>query len=239
MLFEYPSESDWERIARTFPCRKLDISLDDFGGETDSIKKLLDYQELQAWAIHLQNRLIDVFKSYVFLMYYYEKGIPDTEWYISPGKKGQSIQYFPHFEVRHFLIKDQFDFYADIFYYKIFSAWDTIGHLLKTLFELKDLSKPTFKSVVNQLEQKKPDLYRDLKLIINNPDFKQANEIRNNVTHNFLPGHQDSGIAKSSKNKITLGVGKYTPSTTIKSNVAKALELFEKTLEHVKTQTKK
>ena len=74
--------------------------------------------------------MTDVATSYVLTMFYYGKGIPDKRWYISPGRNGASIQYYPDFADVHFQIKAWFDFYSDVLYYKLFSAWDLMGHVL-------------------------------------------------------------------------------------------------------------
>ena len=54
------------------------------------------------------------------LMFYHRKGIPDDPWFISPGKEGQSVQYLPNFEEKHFWYKSQFDYYADYSTTKLF-----------------------------------------------------------------------------------------------------------------------
>ena len=235
MLFEYPTEEDWEKIARDFPFEKLNVRIGDFKKRANSndLEEFFGNIELQTWTMHLQSRLFDVFRSFVLLMYYYQKGIPDAEWFISPGKRGQSVEYFPHFETRHYLIKDQFDFYVDIFYYKVFAAWDTLGHILNVLFEM-GIEKPSFKSAINHLERRDHYLWSRLRLILSDPEFERANKIRNSITHNFQPNLQSSGVARPEKNTYTFGVGDYTTSKMITDNVLKSLELFEKTLEIIR-----
>ncbi|GAJ21734.1 unnamed protein product, partial [marine sediment metagenome] len=168
--------------------------------------------------------------------YYFEKGIPDDEWFISPGKQGESVQYYPHFDKKHFLIKSEFDYYADVFYYKIFSAWDTIGHLLNILYKLK-IKRVGFKSAIAKLKSANPNLFKSLKAIVDDPDFQKANKLRDDITHNYLPSTVDSGIDKPSERKVTFGVGKYTKSAEFYQNVRASLHLFVKTLECIKQQS--
>ena len=103
-------------------------------------------------------------------MFHFTKGVPDDEWFISPGKNGESIQYYPHFEEKDHFTKAQFDYYADIFYYKLFSAWDTVGHVLNVLYEL-EIDKATFNEAVKKLKAVKPDLHAKLKPIVDSEKF--------------------------------------------------------------------
>lgn len=235
MFFEYPSRDDWEKLVKTLPLEKLRINLSDFEKRGNSPNHFVDSIEIDTWTMHLSHRLADICKSYVMLMYYYNKGIPDDEWYISPGRKGESIQYFPHFEKEHFYAKDQFDYYADMFYYKIFSAWDTIGHVLNVLDDLGIKEKNvSFNLAVKKLEEKNLNLYNNLKELKGDPNFKEAKRLRHDITHNYLPGSVGSGIKRPSNNTITYGVGSYTPSKKIKDNVIKAIGLLVKTLDYIK-----
>jgi len=103
---------------------------------------------------------MDVAKSYTLLTCFFEKGIPDEEWHISPSKSGASIEYFPHFEPMHFEIKDWFDYYSDTFYYKLFSALDMVGHLLNVRHELGiEQQQVSFRRAVNQLPDRDNSLY--------------------------------------------------------------------------------
>ena len=172
------------------------------------------------------------------MVFYFCKGIPDDEWYISPGKKGQSVEYFPHFEKQHHLTKAWFDYYADVFYYKLFSAWDTLGHLLNIMYGL-EVDKPSFNRVLKKLKAIRPDLYTELKNLEDSPEFEQARKTRHDITHNLLPGHVGPGVQRVSKNDITFGVGSYTPSAKIKENAIKFLNLFGAALDAIKKQNAK
>jgi hypothetical protein len=47
-------------------------------------------QEIIFWVVQLQNRIVQTTWSHRLMMYYFNKGIPDDEWFISPGWEGQS-----------------------------------------------------------------------------------------------------------------------------------------------------
>lgn len=91
-----------------------------------SIERFSAVPDIRTWTVHLQNRLIQTRWSYVLLMFHFNKGIPDDELFISPGRKGESIEYYPHFEKKDHLVKAQFDYYADIFctsYFRLGILW--------------------------------------------------------------------------------------------------------------------
>lgn len=237
MLFEYPTKKDIERIAKSFDVQKLNVQVEDFPLNGDSIDAFSRSIELETWVNHLQNRIYDVWKSYVLLTYYFEMGIPDDEWHISPGKHGESVQYYPNFEEKHFKIKSEFDYYVDVFYYKIFSAWDTVGHVLNVMHNLK-IKKPSFRSVVEKLKSANINFCKVLNTIVKHPDFEKAKELRNNITHNYLPSSIDAGIGRESESKISFGVGSYTTSKEFYENILNSLDLFAMTLNSIKHKSK-
>jgi Cthe_2314-like HEPN len=239
VFFEFPTKDQWRMLEDSYPFEKLQVSTNHFqytAHPEGSIESFYAIPEILTWKIHLQNRLIQTRWSYVQLMFHFNKGIPDDEWFISPGKKGQSIEYYPHFEEKDHLVKAQFDYYADIFYYKLFSAWDTLGHLLNVTYEL-EIERASFHKAVGGLKTVKPVLYGKLETIMCSSDFKRMREFRHSITHNHLPGHIGSIVRRVSKKHITGGGGSYTPSAQIKDNVIKSLDLFAEALEAIKEQS--
>src|SRR5574341_1251062 len=189
-VLDFPSNTDWERIYQQSLCSnfyaQLNPLLESFklGGDIGKFARSIKIKEL-VWQLHY--REVDVAKSFVLLCYYFEKGIPDDEWYKSPGEDGSSIQYYPNFEEKHFIIKDWFDFYSDTFYYKLFSAWDTIGHVLNVYFKLGIKPEQVyFPNAVSELRQANVDLWKKLDDILNSPAYQKAKILRNDVTHNYL-----------------------------------------------------
>jgi hypothetical protein len=239
MFFEFPTADEWRKLQETYPFDKLELSQDYFRYTLNphgSIESFYAGSEIQTWTLHLQNRLIQTRWSYIFLMFHFTKGIPDDEWFISPGKNGESIQYYPHFEEKDHFTKAQFDYYADVFYYKLFSAWDTLGQILNVLYEL-EIAKPTFNEAVKKLKPLKPALHAKLKSILNSDDFLKMRALRHDITHNHLPGHIGSSVRKVSPTHFTFGGGSYTPSGAVQANVISALDMFADTLAAIKEQT--
>lgn len=239
MIFDYPSKEQWNCLAATFPVERVQVRVGDFQIDYDPItagpREVFVRIETINWERHLQSRISDVWKSYVMLLFYYDMGIPDDEWSI-PGEQG-GIKYFPHFEKRHHEIKAQFDFYTDVFYYKIFSAWDTVGHLLFLMFSLtlEASKKPSFGLAIKRLAENQLALHRSLKKITSNTEFIKARKFRNDITHNFQPNSLGSNVRMPDENIMTFGGANYTPSMIFKENVGQTLNLFAETLECVKS----
>jgi hypothetical protein len=232
MLLEFPDETEWRALARAYPYKGLEVSEALFpytAHPTGSIEKFGAVQEIFVWVIHLQNRLAQIRWSHMLLMHYFNKGIPDDEWFISPGTKGQSVEYFPHFTRRHHEIKSSFDYFADVFYYKLFSAWDNLGHLLNIQYNL-GIDHPTFHKAVVSLKNVNRPLHDKLNAIQNDAGFKTMKKFRNSVTHNEPIGEVGSPIGRRSKTEVTFGTGAYITSAQIKDNSIKSLDLFVKAL---------
>lgn len=239
MFFDWPKEDEWRELEKSYPFEKLKVPDDCFqytASPQGSLEAFFAFPEILTWKVHLQNRLIQTGWSYVLLMFHFNKGIPDDEWFISPGKNGESIEYFPHFKEEDHLVKAQFDYYVDVFYYKLFSAWDTLGHLLNVRYEM-EIENASFGKAVRKLETIKPALHIRLKGIMDTPDFNKMREFRHSSTHNHLVGHIGSTVRKVSNNHVTFGGGSYTPSADIKDNIIKSLDLFAETLEAIKEQS--
>jgi len=239
VFFEFPTKEEWRELEESYPFEKVEVSEEHFqytAYPQGSIERFSAIPEILTWTVHLQNRLIQTRWSYVLLMFHFNKGIPDDEWFVSPGKRGQSIEYYPHFEKKDHLVKAQFDYYADIFYYKLFSAWDTLGHLLNVTYEL-EIERASFDKAVKKLKTVKPALHGKLKQIMDSPNFWKMSKFRHDATHNHLPGHIGSSVRRVSKNHVTSGGGSYTPSAQIKDNVIKSLNLFAETLGAIKEQS--
>lgn len=236
---EYPSKDQWieiegkSKIAQLY----LDVKLP----ETLDFLSFFGNQELLSWIRLFNNRIGQSRMSYIFFMHYYNKGIPDEEWFISPGKEGQSIQYFPHFENKTFYYKTMFDYYIDNFYYKFFSAWDTIYHILNVYYQFDIQPGSGFNgNVMKRLQQKNQELHKIILLTNKSKPFKLSRTLRNDITHNFAPNDISSGISRQKEKgkvkKVSYGVGKYTPSKVFVENINGIIEEFILLLKALKTR---
>jgi Cthe_2314-like HEPN len=234
---KHPSKKEWRRIAATFPVKQLNVRLNDFQRRYDpseaSPRNLFVRHETLNWEMHLQHRIRDAWNGYVLLNFFYNMGIPDNPWSIEDEN---GTKYFPHFDKTHYEIKDQFDFYTDVFYYKVFSAWDTLGQILCLVYELKlpPKQKPSFASAMQALKAVDRGLFDRLQVIRADPEFDKAKKFRNDITHNFLSNALGSDVRLPHENMMTFGGRTYTPSTVFKDNVFQTLHLFAKSLEVIK-----
>lgn len=239
-FLEFPTYTEWKEIYSTSPFPPMIKRINKLitGNKNNPMQlvnpmEFVGDMEILNYLTQASYRLYDVARSYVFLISYYRKGIPDDEWVLSPGKDGVSIQYFPHFTKPDFFKKEWFDFYSDVFYYKLFSAWDIVGHILDKKYDLQN-SRPDFHKSVNTLKSKDEDLHEKFDAIRKNSSFTLASKLRNDITHNFLP--YSVGLRASinkTKTKANVGIGPYTTSKEIVQNMVEIIALFDKTLEYI------
>jgi len=240
----FPAEDDWNRIYELSSFSKIYELLDDLKEQNQPINdglEVLDSFELLGWLQHFDHKLSDTARSYIFMMFYYEQGIPDQRGYISPGKNGESIQYLPDFEEKHFLIKGWFDFFSDTTYYKLFTTWDLLGHILNIKYQLGiPEEKVDFSKVTKTLRTKDSShqqiVYKEIPTIAESTCFKESKLIRNNITHNYLPNVPGTVAHRRTNNKdvrgivVAYGPNRYINSSEIISNIKENLELLRQAL---------
>ena len=234
--FEFPTSEEWKQIYDRSPLGSVFSVLSNPGSLERIHHSLEDFakaQEVEDWLYQIHHRMTDVATSYVLTMFYYGKGIPDKRWYISPGKDGASIQYYPDFADVHFRLKAWFDFYSDVLYYKLFSAWDLLGHVLNARYEL-GVDKVYFGTAVRELQSKDKAMYVFLKITQDSPAYKRASRIRNDITHNYLPYTSGMSLCKSKAgSRTTIGLREYIPSDEVVANIHEVIDLFATTLQHI------
>lgn len=94
------------------------------------------------------NKVGNLHITYALCMHYYDRGIPDDPWYISPGKEGQSIQYFPEFKEEHYMRLFWFGYYADVFYLRLATIWDSLIEIINHYYGLDYVSDLRLRSNV-------------------------------------------------------------------------------------------
>ena len=230
-LFEFPTREDWKRIHSVSAFTKIYSVLDSLESSEHLTGDFARDLELKGWFYEIRQRIKDTAISHFFMLFYYEKGIPDKRWYISPGTSGESVQYYPDFEEVHWHIKMWFDFFSDTLYYKLFSAWDLIGHILKVKYGLEIKERDVyFSTAFKKLGDKEKNLRCCLKKVKDSPVYKEALKIRNNITHNYLPNTAHMVVSRHSE-FTTIDLKQYITSEEIVTNVQGALELFAETLQ--------
>lgn len=224
----YPADSDWNELVRNKKAQLDNIGFDNFSNKIN----LFDFAEVELtyWKKEFNNRAGDLQTSYVMMMHYYKQGIPDDEWYISPGKKGNTVDYFPHFNLRHFGLLYWYGFYLDGYLSRFTGLIDSIYHLINAKYDFRVKEDLSFKrNVLSQLKNKDRGLHDYLDNLKSNGIYKKTNEIRNSFMHNYRPNQIDSGLSYSEKDgslTISFGIGQYTTTTEILKIVEDSIDLL-------------
>lgn len=244
----FPDPGDWQRLLATSPFgRALELAkgLRLAQSNIKGVDAFVEAIQIDSLLYEMSQRLGGAVTGHALMMFYYEQGIPDKRWYESPSKDGHSIGYFPEFKEHHFELKAWFDFYADTFYYKLFSAWDLIGQLLNVRHGLF-VRKVDFARALEALEKKDKFLRAAWGPVTDSLVFTEAKRIRNDIAHNYLPSTtgmsvivQDLTAKKGLKSrKYGFGLKKYLPSSEIVANADGAAKLFETSLEILRAGTR-
>lgn len=233
-MSRFPTDEEFECIQSNYFTSELDlvseeVSLLLFPETFDGTFMRL---EVNDWILHLSNRMIHARDSYHLMMFYFDRGIPDTRPWISPGENGDSITYFPDFSREDHINKMSFNFYADTFFSKLASSWDTIGHLLNVIHQLHLKPKRIdFASVVTELNKSISGPGKELHGLLKCSEYQNFNKVRNDITHNFLPGMFGNTLQRTDDGKkIFIGVGPYVTSDEIVKTAKNALQIFNRTL---------
>lgn len=127
--------------------------------------------------------------TYSLCRHYFDKGIPDDPWYISPGKDGSGIQYMPLFEDEHWMRSYWFNYFSDTYYLKISSVWDSVIEILNHYYGLDYKVDFNLKFKIGKwLKDNVPGVYAIIEGVLNDPRHTDAQEYRNLAAHGTSPG---------------------------------------------------
>ena len=236
-MSRFPTDEEFGMIQRKYPVSELELLGHDITSEITSkfssgdLDVLFLQVEINDWILHLSNRMIQVRDSYHLMMFYFDRGIPDERPFESPGKNGESISFFPDFSEDNHINKASFNFYADTFFSKLYSSFDSIGHLLNVIHQINLPPKRIyFTTAVEELKKSENPIGKKLQNLVDNPKFEKLNSMRNDITHNFLPGMHGSSIQRTFNDKEikekSFGVGRYIKSDEIVYTAIDSLKLF-------------
>jgi hypothetical protein len=244
-MYKFPSNKDFVELLKKFPFKRFimedcDFIIKQVNGLVE--KKQLPIQlELRNWKEILHNLWYDVAISYAMLIFYKNQVKPDDPYYISPGKNGMSVEFFPKFEIKDHLMKKQFDFYCDVFFYKIFSALDVLWQLLNVYYQLGIKSKyvsiigrkSTDSIFLKRLKKCNEKLYYVIKQTKKDKRFIDAKNFRNSVAHRKPAGTFSSGVHRL-KNEIDICVPDYTSSDKVLRIITDFIDLCGDIIEKIK-----
>ena len=153
--------------------------------------------------------------------------------YGSSGQNEQLESIFPDLTHTDWEHQFAYTFYSETFFSKVFSALDTISQILDEENDL-GLKKPSFKPTVEKLVNVNPQPGCSLKdQITSTPEFMRADDLRNDITHNFAPGVLGASMTKQqtqSHTVYTSGIGEYTKVADLRREIISVRSLLENTL---------
>lgn len=193
--------------------------------------------KLHSSIVEFNNRIFDLINNYIFLSYFYEKGIPDDEWYISPGKKG-GAEYFPHFKEGDHLIHYWFMFYVESYYARFYGVLDHIYHMINYKYRMDVEPAMGFNNqVMRKLKRLEPNLHLYLEQLRDNENMVKINKFRNDFIHNLRPGQLELGIERrvnaDGSKSFSSSVGKYTTASSFMENIEQSIDLLARTNEEI------
>lgn len=237
--FELLSPEEWDQYLSETLFDKMQIGLEKFSSYKD---RLFLYPRLKEAIEGHNNKVGDLKITYALCRHYFDKGIPDEPWYISPGKDGQSIQYVPNFEEEHWMRRYWFNHFAENLYLKFFSIWDDVVEILNIFFGIDEsIQDYRFRAnVMKKLKENYPDIYTYMSDILKEEIYKDANKYRTSFVHGYAPSTVTNGflleknrtvsvpeykdgcvefVEKKVLASLSCRVGDYTTVKTVMSNI--------------------
>jgi hypothetical protein len=104
--------------------------------------------------------------------------------------------------------------------------------MLNVYFEL-GIKRVDFANAVQGIKHIDTELWKNLENILNSPAYQMAKNLRNDVTHNYLPsstGMMVTTVKSGNTTTTTFGLRKYITSKEITNNVSEILFLFQETI---------
>ncbi|WP_347297575.1 Cthe_2314 family HEPN domain-containing protein [Dolosigranulum savutiense] len=238
--FELLSDEEWNNYLSTTIFEDMLISINLFEKYR---KRIFLYPRLSEIINGHNNKIKDLKITYALCRHYYDKGIPDDPWYISPGSNGESVQYFPQFEKEHQMRRYWFNHFSESLYLKFFSVWDGVIEILNIFFNINESTQDYRfkKNVMNQLKSKKVEMHKYLISILQDDVYIKANSFRTDFVHGFAPSTVTNKyvldntekemelleckngmvkiVKKNVKTKLSHGVGEYTFVREVMENI--------------------
>ena len=181
--FELLSQNEWDRYLGVDLFDKMRLDMSRFGVSTEGIPDLSHPRLAEIIQQH-NNKVGSLAITYALTRHYFDKGIPDDPWYISPGKEGQSIQYFPEFKEEHWMRRYWFNYFSDTFYLKISSVWDSMIEILNHFYGLGHPNDLRLRNkVIDWLKQNANDVALAFTGILQNQIYINAQFYRTLAAH--------------------------------------------------------
>ncbi|RCX17152.1 hypothetical protein DFR58_10846 [Anaerobacterium chartisolvens] len=181
--FELLTQDEWDNYLGVNFFDNMNIGIERFGVSMNGFPDISHPRLAELIQDH-NNKVGSLVITYALCRHYFDKGIPDDPWYISPGKEGQSIQYFPNFKEEHWMRRYWFNYFSDTFYMKLSSVWDSIIEILNHYYSLDyPIKLGTRKKVIDWLDKNVKHIASIFKEIEQNQLYINAKDYRNRASH--------------------------------------------------------
>ncbi len=262
--FELLSQEEWDKYLDSHLFKNMFIDPNSFSVAQDFMSEIVFERQIRNYIRQHNNKVGTLNVSYALCRHYFDKGIPDDPWFISPGEHGESVQYMPKFKPKDWLIRYWFSYFSEAVYFKLFSIWDSVVGLLNEFYQMGHEEDIRFRSkVMKTLKSQRYDIAQYMEDILEEPIYKEANMYRTRIIHGATPNDVSSGLrisrnietevydfnndGKITKKKvkasiqITDSLGEYTNTRTIMENIEKfsifSGERISKIVDMIKTDT--
>lgn len=230
--FEIPTDEEWDRYLSTNIFDKMMIDSNIIKCSDDMNSKMVFTKILSVIQAH-NNKVESIKISYALARHYFDKGIPDDEWFVSPGINGSSVQYMPHFNDEHYLIRYWYCFFMEDLYSKVQSMGDTLYLFINEFYEFGIEKGLGFvKKVLNKLKTTNPSLYDFLNNSHKDENYIKASNFRNNIIHGISPNEIKDEIVIQ-RNVETDIMKKDANGNFIKQNVKASLQITSRVGDYV------
>jgi len=238
--FEVPTQDEWDKYLGTDIFDDLRLAVGTLG-ETSDILQSMAHPRLHEIIQEHNNKVGSLNVTYALCRHYYDKGIPDDPWFISPGSKGQSIEYFPKFNEEHWMQKYWFNYFSDTYYLKISAVWDSVIEIINEYYRYAFVQDLRFRNnVFKKLKTDNPALLDVFNKIQSNQLYMDAQKYRTAAAHGTSAGEVTNTVSTKhdvmtqvpevkdgkltyktvkAKTVVAVGAGEYTNVSTIMTNM--------------------
>ena len=238
--FESLSQDEWDKYLSVDFFEGMFIKEGSLG-ESEDIFQNISTPRLHELIQEHNNKVGSLRITYALCRHYFDRGIPDDPWYISPGKNGESVQYFPKFKEAHWMRKYWFNYFADTFYLKVSAVWDSVIEIINEKYQYGFQQDLRLRSnVFKKLKDDNKDLLDLFNAIQSDDLYIEAQKFRNATAHGTsagdisntvttqrdviteIPELVDGKLTKKmikAEKVVTVGVGDYTKTETIMTHI--------------------
>lgn len=207
------------------------IILEDLWLEIKGLEKnTIGNSKIVSWLNGYNNTMSTCKIPYLILMNYYKKGIPeyDRERFEKDNK----------YKEEAFLYKYYFNYFSEIFLYKIETCFEMLYQVINAMCDLKVNYDDTqfIKKMKNRLKEKYPKIYKEVEKLSLNEDYKKIKKLRNLLAHSSSPLREYMVEYSHKDNSYSLMNIKAISSSNMIEIINKSFELLKDFKDRIKIE---